>query len=129
VGQNGLAMTQTITRAAITIIVLTIALAACGGDGATEPHPNVTVPRDATSVAAGQTVYSARCASCHRADLRGAIGPSLASVSNGRADDYYVDRISNGRGSMPGFGDDLGTGEIRAVIDYIRSVQAAGLEE
>lgn len=123
-------MTTITRRIATVVVVATLAVAACGGgdDETGEPHPDVTVPRPPASVTAGGEIFAARCTSCHGANLRGGIGPSLASVGNGQPDAFYVDRVTNGKGGMPAFGDDLAEDEIRSVVDFIRSIQAAALE-
>lgn len=89
-------------------------LSACGG----------SLPEGAT----GQEIYDARCASCHRKDLSGAVGPALGSGSAaaGKPDESYELTITEGRGRMPSFGGVFTDQQIADVIAYIRNVQAGG---
>ena len=60
-------------RVALAAGILTAALAGCGDDGAEEP-----IDFSAGQAAAGEVIYSARCAACHGADGYGtAVGPPL----------------------------------------------------
>ena len=100
------------SRALSTLAALLVALATvlsgCGG-GLEE-------------TASGQDIYDARCASCHRKDLSGGIGPALGPGSDA------VDEItiSSGKGRMPAFRSTLTEEQIARVIDYVLAVQNAG---
>lgn len=108
--------------AGVTVLVLT----ACGGD----PHPDVTMDRDAASVAAGEVLYAENCAVCHGGELEGVTGPALADAELGHPDSDFVSTITEGKGDeMPAFGDQLSSEEIVSVVDYVRTVQASGLDE
>lgn len=78
--------------------------------------------------ASGQEIYDARCASCHRKDLSGGIGPDLGpgSAAVDRPLDYYEITIKTGKGRMPSFRSTLTEEQISRVIDYVLSVQNAG---
>jgi mono/diheme cytochrome c family protein len=78
--------------------------------------------------ATGQEIYEARCASCHRKDLSGGIGPALGPGSEAvdRPLDYYEITINTGKGRMPSFRSTLTEEQIARVIDYVLSVQNAG---
>lgn len=103
---------------------------------------------DAGTIALGQRLYDAQCASCHGADLQGQ--PDWKTpLANGRFPapphdetghtwhhpDALLERIvregsaavvGNGYESdMPGFGDLLTDDEIRAVLAYIKSTWPA----
>lgn len=73
----------------------------------------------------GAAVYASRCASCHGSDGGGGRGPQL---SDGRVVERFPDVedqirvVSDGRGGMPAFGDRLSADEIRAVVDYTRTL-------
>ena len=105
-------------------------LAACS-PGAS---PDVTKVRDAASVSAGAGLYEANCARCHRSDLSGGsfsggIAPSLATKI-GPSDATLIEIVKRGAGlGMPSFGTQLEEAEIASIIDYVRSVQAARIEE
>lgn len=93
-------------------MVLALVMAGCGSSLADD--------------ASGQEIYEARCASCHRSDLSGGIGPALGagSAAVDRPLEYYQVTISAGKGRMPSFGGSLSDDQIARVVDYIRSVQA-----
>ncbi len=76
----------------------------------------------------GEEIYNARCSSCHRRDLSGAIGPALGPGSEAvdRPLEYYEITITSGKGRMPSFGSTLTDDQITRVIEYILAVQRAG---
>jgi len=82
-------------------------------------------PGGSASSSPGARIYSANCASCHGADGGGAIGPRLSGGAVRR--DFpdasaQVTFVTNGRGSMPGFGGRLSPAQISQVVDYTRSL-------
>ena len=112
----------------ILTITVSLALAACGGADA---ETSVVVPLAAD--ADGVTVYEARCASCHGADLRGTDkGPSQLSIvyeAGHHGDNSYRSAIRNGAqqhhwgfGNMPAI-ESITDEQIEAVISYIRGEQ------
>jgi mono/diheme cytochrome c family protein len=106
--------------------VTALVLAACGGD----PHPDVTMDRDAASVAAGEAIFAESCAVCHGEGMEGGTGPALVDAELGHPDSDFIVFVTDGKGSeMPAFGDTLSSEEIASVVDYVRSVQAANLDE
>jgi mono/diheme cytochrome c family protein len=73
----------------------------------------------------GAELYSANCARCHGSDGGGGIGPQL---SDGQVVDEFpdvvdeIDVVTDGRGSMPAFGDRLSSTEIDDVVEYTRTL-------
>ena len=73
----------------------------------------------------GAGVYSANCARCHGSDGGGGIGPQL---SDGQVVEEFpdiageVEVVTDGRGSMPAFGDRLSPAEIDDVVEYTRTL-------
>jgi mono/diheme cytochrome c family protein/DNA-binding beta-propeller fold protein YncE len=66
--------------------------------------------------------YSTRCAACHGAERLGGSGPALLPGNLERLRrDAAKDVIANGRiaTQMPGFGSDLSSAEIQALVDFI----------
>lgn len=49
-----------------------------------------------------EEVYRMSCASCHGADLSGAVGPSLLNLSNRLTEEDIIQIIKDGKGAMPG---------------------------
>jgi mono/diheme cytochrome c family protein len=74
-------------------------------------------------MAAGRSVFSANCASCHTladAGAGGTVGPNLDQL---RPDFATVQRqVTNGGGGMPAFGGQLSRADITAVSRYVSAV-------
>ncbi len=77
-------------------------------------------------MANGEDLYNKNCASCHMANGQGVPGvfPSLLEsqltiTSEGLAE--HIDRIINGKGLMPAFGEQLSDADIAAVVTYERN--------
>jgi mono/diheme cytochrome c family protein len=123
-------------RIALTALLglLLVGVSACGGgeevtptpetvigtlsEETTEEPPASTVDGDA---AAGEEVYAANgCGSCHtleEAGTSGSIGPNL---DDSQPDfELVVDRVTNGAGAMPPFGEVLSEQEIADVAAYV----------
>jgi polyvinyl alcohol dehydrogenase (cytochrome) len=75
---------------------------------------------------AGREIYQQSCASCHGGNGEGSSGPSLVDVTERLSVEEHVAVVRDGRGSMPGWGDDLTDEEIDAVVAYEREVLSAG---
>ena len=75
-----------------------------------------------------QRLYQANCAACHGANGSGTLGPAIGSGAfEGRlAVDEAVELIANGKGEMPGFGEELSTAEIAAVVAFVFNDLAGG---
>lgn len=105
----------------------------------TEPTPAETEPAETGETgggetgaagggdpAAGEDVFaSAGCGTCHTlaaAGASGTIGPSLDDSQP--SFELVVDRVTNGQGAMPAFGDQLSEQQIADVAAYV--VESAG---
>jgi mono/diheme cytochrome c family protein len=97
---------------------------------ANSPEQAPAAPAAAVEAAGGvdgATVFGDNCATCHGGDGSGGIGPRLAG---GRVVTVYPDPadqiavVTNGRAGMPAFGRKLTEEEIRAVVEYTRTVLA-----
>jgi mono/diheme cytochrome c family protein len=75
--------------------------------------------------ASGQAIYEQLCASCHRVDLSGRVGPSLGpgSESADQPDDSLILAVISGKGRMPSFGETLTEEQVLRVVGYIREKQ------
>jgi mono/diheme cytochrome c family protein len=77
----------------------------------------------AADAAAGRSVFTSNCASCHTlrdAGATGTVGPNLDEL---RPDDATVERqVINGGGGMPAFGSTLSRADIANVSAYVSSV-------
>ena len=97
---------------------------------AVETTPAETTPAETTpaggkgDAAAGKEVFaSAGCVSCHTladAGSTGAVGPNLDDAKP--SSDLVVDRVTNGKGVMPPFAEQLTEQQIQDVAAYVSSV-------
>ena len=104
------------------IVLLCLAV----GSGCAGEPPEVPRSADGTTnsvLVEGRQIWSRACSSCHAPDGSGGRGPSIRSV-----EDRYpsiadqLELVSNGRGSMPGFGSRYTVKELEAVVRYTREV-------
>jgi mono/diheme cytochrome c family protein len=90
-------------------------------------QPTKPKPAQAAGGIDAAALYGQRCAGCHGGDGSGGIGPRLAG---GRVVSRFPDPaaqlavIRDGRGGMPAFGDRFSDPELRAIVDYTRTVLA-----
>jgi mono/diheme cytochrome c family protein len=92
------------------------------GAGTTVGGGDTTAAADTTAASGvdGEALYNDECASCHADDGGGGLGPSLQNLESSFPDQSEVVAIvTDGSGSMPGFGDDLSADEIDAIVAYI----------
>ena len=132
---------ESVKRSAVALVALVAffgiaTLAACGGDdgGASSTTDTVTeteTDTDATETetetetdggdaVAGKSIFVANCASCHTlgdAGTTGTTGPNLDESEPNV--ELVVDRVTNGQGVMPSFGDTLSEQEIADVAAYV----------
>jgi len=98
---------------------LLAALVACGGEADPRIAEIEALTGDAT---AGETVFSANCASCHGADATGGTGPNLVEEADEEREEF-IETIFNGKGvGMPSFKDELENQEIADVVSYLQSL-------
>lgn len=92
------------------------------GEGGT-PAP----PAAGGSTAVGKEVFaSAGCGACHTladADATGAVGPNLDEAKPSA--ELVVDRVTNGKGAMPPFADQLSEEQITEVAAYVSAAAGA----
>jgi len=71
--------------------------------------------------AAGESVFAENgCGSCHALEAAGASGSIGPNLDESQPDfDLAVDRVTNGAGAMPAFGDSLDEQQIRDVAAYV----------
>jgi mono/diheme cytochrome c family protein len=89
-----------------------------GGPGATTTT-TVTVPPDEES---GASIYGRLCAACHGGDgSGGAGGPITGTKFHGSS---LSSVITDGLGTMPGFGTQLNDGQVGRLVDYVERLAA-----
>lgn len=80
---------------------------------------------DTTGSVDGAAVYADNCARCHGSDGSGGSGPPLSDgqvVARFPDIEDQIAVVTDGRGGMPSFGDDLSAEAIQAVVDYTRTL-------
>ena len=114
--------------------LLLVGVAGCGGGEEVSPTPETvigTLPEETTEetpastlegdATAGEEVFTANgCGSCHTleaAGTNGTIGPNLDDAQPDTA--LVVDRVTNGAGAMPPFGEQLSEQQIADVAAYV----------
>ena len=79
---------------------------------------------------AGETVYKAKCASCHGADGKGATPAGKATKARNfcsddvkkKTDEEWTGIIVKGKNKMPAYDKRLSESEVKEVVAYIRSL-------
>ena len=142
-------MTQRMFWPGLLALALVLGLAACTGQAATSVAPVTPYPTlDAAQVARGREVYIQSCASCHGPNAEGAVnwatpGPDGLGLAPPHDDTghtwHHPDRVlyetiysgmndplrSGSPLRMPAFGEILSDSDIRAVIEYFKSLWSA----
>ena len=76
---------------------------------------------DPAQVDAGAAVYEANCSSCHGAEGEGsAVGRPLAGVAGENDRARHITTVTEGRNTMPAFGEVLSAEEIDSVVSFVR---------
>ena len=90
-----------------------VVAAACGGGGST------TVSQPTT----GPAIYKAYCLTCHGTKGQGFVGPALAGVVATKYPNIedQIALVTNGKGTMPGWGGRLTPAQIRTVVEFERT--------
>jgi mono/diheme cytochrome c family protein len=117
-------------------MLLVFVAAGCLDSTDKKPAPNEVVgtisttttttaaPSGKGDTAAGKKVFqTAGCTSCHTladAGSTGTVGPNLDDAKP--SPDLVVDRVTNGKGVMPSFKDQLSAKQIQDVAAYVSSV-------
>ena len=91
----------------------------------------VTSPVAGQSAANGVAVFKSKCATCHGPDGAGtAVGKSLkvadlrsAEVQK-KSDAELIQSVTEGKGNMPGFKDNISDEEIAAAVKHVRTFAA-----
>jgi mono/diheme cytochrome c family protein len=123
-------------------VSLLVVATACGADSSTSSSEEAAAgapPLDETLIAEGKPLYDAYCGSCHGIDGAGAENwktvnedgsyPPPPHDSTGHtwhhSDRLLIDLVASGsdfaQSGMPAFGDRLSTGEIEAILEYIKT--------
>ena len=98
----------------VSVALLFAPLAACGGDDAASGSVDGEVD--------GQNIYESNCARCHGPNGEGGVGMPLGdgAVEDSLTLEGQIEVITEGRNSMPAWGDQLSDEEIEAVATYER---------
>ncbi|MFF2886435.1 c-type cytochrome [Paenibacillus sp. NPDC057967] len=122
----------------VTAVILVIALSACGGgnknNGGTNGGTNNGTNNGATNggnnagggtvdAAAAEAIYKQNCIGCHAVDLSGGVGPNLTKVGAKLSVDEIKATITNGRGGMPAYKDQLSSADIDTLSNWLASMK------
>ena len=87
-------------------------------------------PQNSGAVAAGATLFRARCAECHGADGKGVGGHDLTRLwSSGSTDERVFSVIRNGVPNTIMPSSTAPDGELRAIVTYLRSLNGPAVAE
>lgn len=113
--------------AAAFAMLLALLLAGCGGGKTVSPLPETiegplpTTPKVEGDPVAGKEIFASKgCNACHvlaDAGATGTVGPNLDTSKPDLA--LAIDRVKNGKGTMPPFGSQLSEQQIADVAEYI----------
>jgi mono/diheme cytochrome c family protein len=118
----------------LAVLAVLVGLTGCGGGEETSPTPETvvgTLPEVTTSEEPAATVEgdasngaqiwaSAGCGGCHVLEAAGSNGSVGPNLDESQPDfNLVVDRVTNGQGAMPAFGDTLEEKEIADVAAYV----------
>ena len=67
----------------------------------------------------GEAIYQSSCSRCHGNEGQGGRGPNIQGIGDREPIEDGITIVTNGRGSMPSFGNSLSTDEIQAVVDFV----------
>ena len=115
-------------QAAANTTVVSAGTTAAGGAGTTAAGEGAATTAGAAgttaaaSTADGKALYEDNSATCHGKTGGGGFGPSLEGIQDRFSEDEEASIITNGQGSMPGFGSDLSSDEIAAIVAYTRTL-------
>jgi mono/diheme cytochrome c family protein len=109
--------TSTAATATSAALTTTTTIAATTTAPTTTSTTTSTIPEPAAP-----DLYAANCAQCHGVQLEGGVGPALGSGGHaqGHSDAELVELVTNGRNTMPAFGEKLSPEQIVALIAFIR---------
>ena len=89
--------------------------------GGTTTGEGTTTEEGGGEAADGEAIFAeAGCGGCHAleaAGSSGSVGPNLDESKPSK--ELVVDRVTNGQGAMPAFGDQYSAEQIEAVADYV----------
>ena len=92
-----------------------------GGGGTTTDGGGGGTTTDGGEAADGEAIFAeAGCGGCHALEAAGSngnVGPNLDESKP--AKELVIDRVTNGQGAMPAFGDSYSAEQIQAVADYV----------
>jgi len=117
------------------LLVLAVGLAGCGGGEEVSPTPETvegTLPEATTTqespgsdlegdAAAGEAIYAENgCGGCHTLEAAGSSGNIGPNLDDTQPDlELAIDRVTNGAGAMPAFGDQLEPQQIADVAAFV----------
>lgn len=101
------------------LLLVCVSIISCAEPGKKERPALVTQKPAGTATANSKPLYQEKCALCHGNDGTAGISDA-ANLQKSTMDTISVIRmITHGKNAMPAFSDQLGTGEIEQIADYV----------
>jgi mono/diheme cytochrome c family protein len=101
-------------------VALYVASVAAVEDAPVAPPPAPPPPAGGGGGEDGEAIFSSSCASCHTLGAAGAGGTIGPNLDDSKPDEALVrERVTNGKGVMPSFKDQLSEEQIAAVAKYV----------
>jgi cbb3-type cytochrome c oxidase subunit III len=101
-------------------VALYVASVAAVEDAPVAPPPAPPPPAAGGGGEDGEAIFSSSCASCHTLEAAGASGTIGPNLYDSKPDEALVrERVTNGKGVMPSFKDQLSEEQIAAVAKYV----------
>lgn len=106
----------------LTLVLSLTGIATVGAQGSVD---------DPAQVEAGMAVFETNCAGCHGADGTGSNqGRPLTDIATQEPDrSVHIASVTDGKGSMPAFGERLEADEIDAAVSYVRLTFATAQDD
>ena len=109
-------MKQNVFVGATLIALCALLVAATGGSASAQGSGD-----DPGQVTAGKAIFETNCAGCHGVDGMGSnTGRPLIGVAAENDRSRHITSVTEGRGAMPAFGDNLSAEEIGSALSYVR---------
>jgi mono/diheme cytochrome c family protein len=106
------------------IIAISIfCMTGCASPGTNSKSRQQTLSRPVEIIDNGKALFEEKCAACHGSDGTAGLA-NAADLQTSRLDSTSIIQIiTNGKNTMPVFRDQLGTGEIDQIANYVYTLR------
>lgn len=81
----------------------------------------IEIPDREVDEEAAMLIYTNSCLACHGDELQGVVGPALSNIGGTLSKEEIYHVISEGRGGMPAFGQQLSEDELITITTWLAS--------